>query len=219
MQVKSFREVPAPGPPGARSRLPRRARSRILQGRSRLPRAAVALGAVLALAACTPSTTGSAVPPASSPALTGAGPAAAGQLGTASSAPPASSPTGTPAPAGSVPAVRAATVPGHGRVLVDGAGRTLYHLAGETAGGVGNLICTGACTRTWHPLGLPAGDLRPVPGPGVPDRLGVVVRPDGAQQVAYRGEPLYTYAGDRAPGQARGQGVGGAWSVIPVGRA
>jgi len=42
------------------------------------------------------------------------------------------------------------------------------------------------------------------------------VRGNGQIQVTYKKMPLYTYAGDSAPGQANGQGVGGTWFVLPT---
>jgi predicted lipoprotein with Yx(FWY)xxD motif len=39
---------------------------------------------------------------------------------------------------------------------------------------------------------------------------------NGAQQLAYKGHPLYMYAGDGAAGQTNGNGIvsfGGTWSV------
>ncbi|MGH9149067.1 MAG: hypothetical protein ACRD0F_01860, partial [Acidimicrobiales bacterium] len=32
-------------------------------------------------------------------------------------------------------------------------------------------------------------------------------------QVSYNGKPLYRYAGDSAPGQVTGDGIGGLWHV------
>ena len=91
----------------------------------------------------------------------------------------------------------------HETVLVNSRGLTLYTLKGESAS---HILCTGACVTTWPPLlGSSAG--------GAPS-LAVTSRPEGSQQVTYRGMPLYTFAGDSAPGQANGQGLdGGTWKV------
>jgi predicted lipoprotein with Yx(FWY)xxD motif len=43
--------------------------------------------------------------------------------------------------------------------------------------------------------------------------LGTVKRPDGRLQVTFEGMPLYTYVGDTAPGQAKGQGIHGFVAV------
>jgi predicted lipoprotein with Yx(FWY)xxD motif len=43
-------------------------------------------------------------------------------------------------------------------------------------------------------------------------------RGDGSMQTAYRGEPLYYYAGDSKPGDTTGQGLfqfNGYWYVVP----
>ena len=55
---------------------------------------------------------------------------------------------------------------------------------------------------------------RPSPGPGVTGTLATIKRSDGTTQVTYNGHPLYTYAGDTAPGQAFGNNLnlnGGLW--------
>ncbi len=97
-------------------------------------------------------------------------------------------------------------------VLVDQQGLTLYRLSGEQ---VGNFICTAACLKTWHPLTIPLG-AKPVGGVG---GLGVIKRPDGKQQVTYKGMPLYTFAQDQSPGQAKGQGIKdvGTWNAVGAG--
>ena len=35
-------------------------------------------------------------------------------------------------------------------------------------------------------------------------------------QATYKGHPLYTYAGDIAPGQVKGNGLGGVWHALRV---
>jgi predicted lipoprotein with Yx(FWY)xxD motif len=44
--------------------------------------------------------------------------------------------------------------------------------------------------------------------------LGVISRTDGGKQVTYNGKPVYTYAGDNAPGDLNGQGKGGVWFAV-----
>lgn len=108
-------------------------------------------------------------------------------------------------------------------VLVNADGRTLYTLSAE---GNGKFICTKtatipgsttACTTVWHPL-IASG---PVTGSGV-SSLGTVMRPDGGgRQVTYRGMPLYTFADDKAPGDAAGNGFHdvGVWRAVTIGAA
>jgi predicted lipoprotein with Yx(FWY)xxD motif len=97
-------------------------------------------------------------------------------------------------------------------VLVDAHGMTLYRLSGESAT---NFICkSSACTAVWHPLAAPSGG-----APTGVSSLGTVTRPDGSSQVTYKGEPLYTFASDKAPGDANGQGLKdvGTWEAVSTG--
>ena len=98
-----------------------------------------------------------------------------------------------------------------GTIFVDAAGKTLYTWDRDTGP---TSTCTGNCAATWPPLVLPAGTTAPVAGPGV-GNLTVAARPDDASkmQVVWNGKPLYTYAGDTAPGEVKGDGVGGTWHV------
>lgn len=73
--------------------------------------------------------------------------------------------------------------------------------------------CTGDCATAWPPL---LGDGTPQLT-GVPaDRIGTVGRPDGTQQLTLNGWPLYRYAKDTAPGDTKGEGVGGTWRAVGV---
>jgi len=95
-------------------------------------------------------------------------------------------------------------------VLVDAQGMTLYRLSGEQNG---KFICTSAgCVGAWHPVIASAGG---VSSAGIAS-LGTVKRPDGTEQVAYNGEPLYTFTGDKAPGEANGEGIKdvGTWNAV-----
>ena len=51
--------------------------------------------------------------------------------------------------------------------------------------------------------------------------LGTVKRPDGTEQVTYKGMPLYTFAQDRAAGEANGQGIKdvGTWRAVSASKS
>jgi predicted lipoprotein with Yx(FWY)xxD motif len=56
-------------------------------------------------------------------------------------------------------------------------------------------------------------------GTGVTGKLATITRSDGSMQATYNGHPLYTYVGDKAPGQAKGNGLnlsGGVWHEVTV---
>lgn len=74
--------------------------------------------------------------------------------------------------------------------------------------------CTGSCATSWPAVQGPA-----TAGSGVTGTLGTITRSDGTVQATYDGHPLYTYVGDSAPGQNKGNGVnasGGLWYDVPV---
>jgi predicted lipoprotein with Yx(FWY)xxD motif len=120
----------------------------------------------------------------------------------------ASSPATTTAAASGV-AVNAAKT-SLGTVLVDSQGRTLYHFTKDSAT---QIACTGNCAVTWPPVTVPSGQ-QPSAGSGVTGTLSVVKRPDGTQQVAVNGLPLYTFSGDSKAGDTNGQGFGGLWFAL-----
>ena len=101
-----------------------------------------------------------------------------------------------------------------GTILVDADGRTLYTWDRDTGP---TSTCTGNCAATWPPLVLPAGTTAPVAGTGV-SQLTAAPRPDDPtkMQVVWDGKPLYYYAADTAPGDVKGDGVGGTWHVVKV---
>ena len=128
----------------------------------------------------------------------------------------------TPAAAGSSPAASAsasnsggttltAKTIGSQQVLTNSAGFTLYWFAPDTST---TSKCTGSCATYWPPVKGPA-----TAGSGVTGTLGTITRSDGTTQATYDGHPLYTYAGDTAPGQAKGNGLnvsGGLWYEMTV---
>lgn len=103
---------------------------------------------------------------------------------------------------------------GAGDALAGPNGKTLYTNANDTSD---TSTCTGGCADAWPPL---LGDGADVAlGDGVSGTFGTVTRVDGGKQVTHDGHPLYYYAGDAAAGDAKGDGVGGIWSIAVVGEA
>jgi predicted lipoprotein with Yx(FWY)xxD motif len=100
---------------------------------------------------------------------------------------------------------------GSQQVLVDSQGMTLYWFAIDTPS---KSNCTGSCLTYWPPVKGPL-----TAGSGVTGTLGTITRSDGTKQATYLGHPLYTYIGDKSPGQATGNGKnlsGGLWWEMTV---
>jgi predicted lipoprotein with Yx(FWY)xxD motif len=97
------------------------------------------------------------------------------------------------------------------QVLTDAQGMTLYWFAPDTST---TSKCSGSCATYWPPVKGPV-----TAGSGVTGTLGTITRSDGTKQASYDGHPLYTYAGDTAPGQNKGNGLnvsGGLWYEMTV---
>jgi len=138
------------------------------------------------------------------PTLTACGSSASS---TSPPAAPASSATSasSPASAATGTALQTATVSGT-KVLANAKGYVLYLFVPDTST---SSKCSGSCATYWPPVAGPA-----TAGSGVTGTLGTITRSDGTKQVTYDGHPLYTYAGDTAPGLAKGNGLnvsGGLW--------
>jgi predicted lipoprotein with Yx(FWY)xxD motif len=97
---------------------------------------------------------------------------------------------------------------GVGKFFTDSKGMTLYIFKKDSPG---KSACAGPCVEKWPlyfrekvsvPEGLNAGD------------IGTITREDGKRQTTYKASPLYYYAGDKAPGDALGQGLGNVWFVV-----
>ena len=97
-------------------------------------------------------------------------------------------------------------------VLTNAKGFTLYSFAPDTPT---SSKCYGSCAVYWPPVtGTAAGQ-------GLPGTVTIITRTGGSHQLAYKGHPLYTYIGDTAPGQARGNNLnlnGGLWHEVPASR-
>jgi predicted lipoprotein with Yx(FWY)xxD motif len=93
-------------------------------------------------------------------------------------------------------------------VLANSKGFTLYSFAPDTPA---TSKCNGTCAQNWPPVN------GPVTAAGVTGTFGTITRSDGSVQATFDGHPLYTFAGDTAPGQAKGNGLnaaGGLWHEI-----
>jgi predicted lipoprotein with Yx(FWY)xxD motif len=117
------------------------------------------------------------------------------------------------------PDVRLEQTLDRGKVLASAQGLTLYRRDGvalDTGGGqslrhgvpirpgigrnIGITGCNDACLTQWHPFLAPAN--------AQPDGFwGVALRPDGSRQWVYQGYPLYTFLGDKRPGDMNGNDI------------
>lgn len=92
-------------------------------------------------------------------------------------------------------------------VLVNQAGETLYYFTKDSPS---QSHCTGSCSALW-PAAL-ASSTKITQVTGAPGKLSVVKDAHG-EQLAYQGHLLYTFSGDKKPGQAKGQGFLKEWWV------
>jgi predicted lipoprotein with Yx(FWY)xxD motif len=125
----------------------------------------------------------------------------------------ACSSSGTSSTGGSSPAaatagsLKTATI-GGATVLTNANGFTLYSFAPDTTT---TSNCNGTCAQNWPPVKGSAT------ASGVTGTFGTIKRSDGSTQATFDGHPLYTFVGDTAPGQAKGNGLnaaGGLWHEI-----
>jgi predicted lipoprotein with Yx(FWY)xxD motif len=126
----------------------------------------------------------------------------------ASSASAASSASGSAAAGGST--VSETTVGGQ-QVLTDSKGMVLYWFVPDTPT---TSKCEGSCLTFWPVVAGPV-----TAGSGVTGTLGTITRSDGSKQATYDDHPLYTFVGDKSPGQNKGNGVnesGGLWWEMTV---
>ena len=163
-------------------------------------------GAMLLLAACT------ATPAASSPAaVASAAPSVPAVTQMAQPSESAAPSTGGPPSAGaSASATGSVEVADSelGKILTDADGNVIYFFANDEEG---QSTCEGECLTNWPPVQASA---TPAAGDGVTAELGTFDRSDGTSQLTVNGYPAYYFAGDSAPGDTNGQGVGDVWWVF-----
>ena len=92
-----------------------------------------------------------------------------------------------------------------GGALVAANGMTLYTFDADKAGS-GKSVCNGPCAGLWPPL-MAAADLPP-------GDYSVVMRDEGARQLAYKGMPLYFYKADQKAGDRTGDNFKDVWHII-----
>jgi predicted lipoprotein with Yx(FWY)xxD motif len=125
-----------------------------------------------------------------------------------SSASGGSGSTSTSSPAAATAGSLKITTIGGATVLTSSKGFTLYSFAPDTST---KSNCNGTCAQNWPPVKGPAT------ASGVKGTFGTIKRSDGSVQATFDGHPLYTFVGDTAPGQAKGNGLnaaGGLWHEI-----
>jgi len=140
-------------------------------------------------------------------ALLAAAAAAAVVAACSSSGTPSSSGGGSSTHAAAAGSLKTAEI-GGAMVLTNAKGFTLYSFAPDTST---TSNCNGTCAQNWPPLKGPAT------ASGVKGTFGTIKRSDGSTQATFDGHPLYTFVGDTAPGQAKGNGLnaaGGLWHEI-----
>ncbi len=135
--------------------------------------------------------------------------AACGSSGTSSSSSSGSTPAASTSAAAHASGLKTAKVGGV-TVLTNAKGFTLYSFAPDTST---RSACNGACASQWPPQNPPAN------AAAVKAPFAKIARTGGGTQLTFRGHPLYTFIGDKAPGQNNGNGLnvfGGLWHETPA---
>ena len=96
-----------------------------------------------------------------------------------------------------------------GDALIDPEGFTIYVFDDDREG---ESRCTDRCAETWLPV---PGDT-PISSGVAGSQFDTLTREDGSTQLMLDRHPLYRYADDENPGDAKGAGVGGVWSAVPA---
>ncbi|MFE0453916.1 SCO0930 family lipoprotein [Streptomyces sp. NPDC058914] len=106
--------------------------------------------------------------------------------------------------------------PNLGEIVVDKNGMTVYRFLKDKAWPEPVSNCNGACLEKWPAVApVATNDTEGVQKKG----LMSFTRSDGTKQMTVNCSPIYTFSGDKAPGDINGQGVGGQWyAVAPDGK-
>ncbi|MFI0817604.1 SCO0930 family lipoprotein [Streptomyces sp. NPDC021098] len=98
-----------------------------------------------------------------------------------------------------------------GKIMVDGKGMTVYRFDKDSAWPMKTACVDAACLDKWKPV--KAVDTTKVSGVDA-SKVTSFKRPDGTKQAAFDCWLLYTFVGDKAPGDTNGQGVKGTWFAV-----
>jgi predicted lipoprotein with Yx(FWY)xxD motif len=126
-------------------------------------------------------------------------------------------PDGKKAKQSELPGLSTRNDPKLGKIVVDKNGMTVYRFMKDSPWPM-KTACTDACLEKWpvvEPVDAEDTEGIDLKGSG-PRGQGYVVfdRPDGLKQQTIDCVPIYTFAGDKKPGDTNGQGVGGTWYAI-----
>ncbi|KAB1146735.1 hypothetical protein F7R91_14230 [Streptomyces luteolifulvus] len=120
-------------------------------------------------------------------------------------------PDGKKATLSDLPGLSTRKDPKLGEIVVDKNGMTVYRFLKDEAWPEPVSNCTGACLEKWPAVAPVANnDTEGIQKKG----LMSFTRPDGVKQQTVNCWPIYTFAGDKEPGDTNGQGVGGTWYVV-----
>lgn len=102
-----------------------------------------------------------------------------------------------------------------GKVVVNGKGMSAYYFDLDKAHS-GASACSGQCSANWP--AITSTTAKPIVS-GIKGVVGTISLKGGAMQVTINGRPIYTFAFDKAPGDAKGQGAQSVWYLIsPTGK-
>jgi predicted lipoprotein with Yx(FWY)xxD motif len=125
-------------------------------------------------------------------------------------------PDGKKATLADLPGLSTRKDPKLGEIVVDKNGHTVYRFLKDTAWPDPISACTGECLEKWPAVApVDINDTKGIQKKGYMN----FTRPDGVAQQTINCWPIYTFAGDKAPGDTNGQGVGGTWyAAAPDGK-
>jgi len=101
-----------------------------------------------------------------------------------------------------------------GKVVADSKGMTVYLYVPDGAGTVSKV--SASTLAAWPAV---QATQTPTVGPGLTAKPGTAAQPNGEQWVTYNGHLLYTFAGDKKPGDVSGNALGDVWyALTPAGQ-